>query len=57
MYIEHQRWCEFSEKLVVAMAKNEYKCDFDNKQSVLFYHLVQKRQILLFDIHRFHQVN
>lgn len=45
---------ELSDKLVVAVAKNEYKCDFDSKQSMLLYHLVQ---ILLFDIHKFHQIN
>lgn len=56
VYRTSEEVVEFSDKLFVAVTKNEYKCDFDSKQSVLFYHLVQKRQILLFYIHTFPQI-
>lgn len=55
MYGTSEELAELLAKLVVAVAGTECKCDFDSKQSVLFYHLEQKRQILLFDIQRFHQ--
>lgn len=57
MHGTSEELAELLAKLVVAVARTECKCDFDSKQSVLFHHLVQKRQILLFDIQRFHQMS